>query len=313
MDVPELSDPIRPSGPARDRELAKLATRQHGVVTLRQLLAFGFTRVAVRRRLSAGRLHPIHPGVYAVGHPRLTVKGLFIAAVHYGGEGALLSHRSAAELWGLISPSSLVDVTIASHRRRRGNVVWHEARTLHSDDRATKDGIPVTSVARTLLDVAEVLSKPRLERVLEDAERLRLFDLRKLQELLSRSPGRRGVKPLRAVLQSQSGSVPMTRSELERAFLDFCDEVGLPRPAPNVWVEGFEVDGVWPDAALIVELDSFEFHRTRAAFERDRARDTKLQVAGYRVVRVTDRRLTGERSTLEQEIKRLRAAAHRRS
>jgi hypothetical protein len=150
-----------------------------------------------------------------------------------------------------------------------------------------KDGIPVTSVPRTLLDLAVVTVPRQLERALEEAERLALFDLHAVERLFDRSRGKRGVRALRAVLRDYRGSPPITRSELERRFYDLCRDAGLPLPAANVLAAGIDVDMTWYEQRLVVELDSHEFHRTRAAFERDQARDAQLRLAGYRVLRIT--------------------------
>jgi hypothetical protein len=166
------------------------------------------------------------------------------------------------------------------------------------------EGIPVTSVARTLLDLAEVVDLQRLERAFEEADRLRLLDLRAIDDTISRNPGRHGLKTLRALLHSVH-PVTETRSELERRFVAFCRDAGLPPPSVNAIVEGFEVDAIWTDRRLVIELDSYEFHHTRAAFERDRARDAALQLAGYRVLRLTWRRLSEEPEAVAATIRRL--------
>jgi len=157
----------------------------------------------------------------------------------------------------------------------------------------THDGIPVTTVARTLLDLAEIVDRRRLERAFETSERLRLFDLRQIEDVCTRARGRRGLRPVLALLPSLAPP-PETRSELERRFLDFCRDHDLSTPTLNAMVDGFEVDALWRADKVAVELDSFEFHRTRAAFERDRAKDSALTAAGLRVVRLTSRRLDGE-------------------
>jgi hypothetical protein len=150
--------------------------------------------------------------------------------------------------------------------------VVHLPRTIHPEDRAVCDGIPVTSIARTLLDLAAVLPYRRLVRIVEEAERLRLFDLRAVERLLARNPGRRGVRALRAAIAAAGyATVPWTRSELEREFLKLCRHASLPQPAVNIWVEGCEVDAAWLEQKLLVELDSREFHFTPGAFERDRS------------------------------------------
>ena len=179
-----------------------------------------------------------------------------------------------------------------SNRSRSGQVgiALHRARSLHPEDRDECDAVPVTSVPRTLLDLAEVLPRRQLERTFEEAERLELLNLTAVSRLGERSHGRHGLKPLNSVLSETYAPLPETRSELERRFLDLC-RACIPPPVTNVTVAGFTVDAYWPDRRLVVELDGFAFHRTRGAFERDRARDAELQLAGYRVLRITARRL----------------------
>jgi hypothetical protein len=171
------------------------------------------------------------------------------------------------------------------------------------------DGIPVTSVARTLLDLAEVLPRRRLERAFDEADRQHLLDLSAIGRLCERSRGRHGLKPLKALLSARFRPVPETRSELERQFLDLCRQAGLPPPLVNCHVAGFEIDAAWPDRRLVVELDGFAFHHTRSAFERDRARDAELQLAGHRVLRVTARRLADEPREIVRAIRLLLEAA----
>jgi len=290
-----------------DRELAALARRQHGVVSHCQLEGLGFGGKAIQYRVSIGRLHRVHEGVYAVGHRRLTGHGRWMAAVLSCGPGAVLSHQSAAALWDIRRTSSpLVHVTVPVRSgRRRPGIVIHRVRGLHPDDVTVHEGIPVTSVARALLDCAENLRPRELERAFEESERRRVLDVRAVETLMKRSPGRRGLRPLGALLKQQNGPPPVTRSELERLFLDFCADAGLPRPTVNATVEGHEVDMVWTKKKLIVELDSRAYHRTRAAFERDRRRDAKLQMAGFRVIRVTYRWLTEDPTRLAQTLRAL--------
>jgi very-short-patch-repair endonuclease len=183
-------------------------------------------------------------------------------------------------------------------------------RQLHPDDVTLVDGIPVTSLGRTLLDFAEVARAWELERAIEEAERRGLFDLGEVEEAMQRGRGRRGVKPLRAVL-SEFTSPPATRSEFERDFLDLCREIALPAPQLNVDVEGFEVDCFWPDLRLVVELDSRTHHERRAAMESDRIPDTKLQLAGHRAIRLTHRRFDRERAAVTDDLLRARDSATR--
>jgi very-short-patch-repair endonuclease len=293
-----------------DRAVSALAAQQHGVVARRQLVALGVSGRAIRHRLETGRLHPVHVGVYAVGHPRVVGAGHWMAAVLACGDGAVLSHRSAAALWGLRQVSTRsVDVTaVGRSRHSRQNIALHRVRTLHRVDCSMHNSIPVTTVARTLLDLAEVLRPSQLERAFEEAERLRLLDIAAVSRICDRSTGRRGVRALNALLSYYRGPVPQTRSELERQFVDVCRDAGLPPPKLNLIVEGFEVDAAWPDRCLIVELDGYAFHRTRAAFECDRLRDAGLQVAGHRVLRVTARRLVDSPHAVAETIRQLLGA-----
>jgi uncharacterized protein DUF559/putative AbiEi antitoxin of type IV toxin-antitoxin system len=293
-DVVEVVRAIhRRSSTTPDREIALLAARQHGVVTRQQLVEVGLRPSAIEHRLRAMRLHPLHRGVYAVGRKDVSQLGRFMAAALACGPDAVLSHRSAAALWQLRTDDrrTIHVVALRSRHTRRRGIALHLVRTLHADDRASVKGIPVTSVPRTLLDLAEVVRSDVMERALEQAERLQLFDLRAVDELLERSHGRRGLGVLKRALAAYREPAAVTRSELERRFLDLCRDAGLPTPAVNTWVAGQEVDMVWPQQRLVVELDSRTYHQTRAAFDRDRIRDEALQIAGYRVLRVTARRL----------------------
>lgn len=269
-------------------------------------MALGMKRGAIQHRMDVGRLHPVRSGVYAVGHPRLVGKGRWMAGVLACGEHAFLSHLSAAALWGLLQVNrSKVDVTVAGRSRRScAGICLHQPRSLPRSDTTTRDGIPVTTVARTLLDLAEVVDTRRLARAWEEAERLRLLDVSAINRLLQDHPNRRGTKALRDLVREQRTAAP-TRSEFESLFLDLCREHGLDPPRANTFIEGFEVDALWPDPKLVVELDGYDFHRTRQAFERDRARDAALQLAGYRVVRLTYRRVTAEPDHVASTIRRL--------
>lgn len=181
----------------------------------------------------------------------------------------------------------------------------HRPRRLDQDDCTALDGVPVTTVARTLLDLAEVVGLADLDRATEQAERIGIFDLDQMNRLLGRSRGRRGLRPLRVVLARQAPETMSARSELERAFLRLCREGSIPVPSINIWIEGYEVDAAWPRARLVVELDGFEYHRTRAAFERDRLRDAQLQAAGFSVIRLTDQRLRTDRDGVVGSLRRM--------
>jgi len=286
------SDRATRGGSPPDRATAELASRQHGVIAHRQLRALGLDPGAIKHRVAAGRLHRVHVGVYAVGHRLLTANGHRMAAVLACGPAAVLSHRSAASLHGLRQNArTAIDVTVPRPRARsRPGIDVHRVKRLHPDDRTVVDGIPTTTVARTLLDLAEVTNRAELERAFDEADRRRVLDLSAFEALFARSTGRHGLSATRGVLKRTTS--PDTRSALESAFVRFCDAWNIPAPQTNVLVEGFVVDALWPEQKLIVELDGYAFHgTTRSAFERDRVRDADLQRAGYRVLRLTWRRL----------------------
>jgi hypothetical protein len=270
-----------------DVTIAELAARQHGVVTRAQLLEMGATRDMVTHRIAIRRLHPVHPGVYGVGY-RLSVCGHYLSAVYACGAGAVLSHGSAAALWDLRSPpSGCIDVTLSRRgARSRARIQVHRTRVLGPDDVAERDGIPCTSVARTLVDLAGAVPEHRLRRALERAVELRLFDGRALGAMMNRLNGRRGVANLRHLIAELADEPPFMRSELEQRFLELVGRAGLPLPAVNARIAGHEVDFNWPAHRLIVETDG-RTHATGVAFERDRARDLDLRLAGWQVVRGT--------------------------
>lgn len=286
----------------RERELAKLASRQHGVLSRQQLLAGGIGPRSIRRRVEAGRLHPIHRGVYALGHDRVNQRGRWMATVLAGGDGAVLSHRSAAALWGLMRPATPIEIT-APRGRRRPSIVVHESGVAPAE-RTTHARIPVTTVARTLFDLAEVVDERQHERAWEEADRLGLLEMRAVEDVCARGHGRHALRATRRLVE-QARMPETVRSPLEEHFLEFCREHELPPPQTNVLILGKEVDAYWPDAALAVESDGWSFHRHRAAFERDRARDAAMQAEGYRVIRVTSRRLEDDPAALAAELRAL--------
>jgi very-short-patch-repair endonuclease len=229
-----------------------------------------------------------------------------MAAVLAGGPDAVLSHRAAVALWELRpAPSAPFDVTVPGRTRhgRRG-IRLHRVRHLPAEDRAIVDGIPVSALHRTLLDFAEVARPQELRLAIEAAERRELFDLRKLEALYPRATGRRGLKPLKAVVAEVRGPAPWTQSELERRFLALIREAGLPEPQCNVLVLGFLVDCWWPRHRLAVEIDGHDFHKGRRQFDADRLRDTKLQLERIRVLRVTQPRVEFGPSELLSDLRR---------
>lgn len=287
--------------------LGKLATRQHGVVARWQLERLGIPGRTIEGWVDWGWLLPLHREVFAVGHQRIGKRGEWWCGVLAYGESSLLSHRTAANLWGLAARGrGPVEVTAWGGRQgpeRRGGFWIHRCK-LAPEDRAEHAGIPVTTVARTLFDFAEVESFQRLEQAWEEADRRKLLRLREVELVCERGYGRRALKPIRRLLAAAKAPAE-GRSPLEERFHDFCQEHRLPEPVHNADVLGHEVDVLWPAAKLIAELDSWEHHSHRAAFERDRARDPKLLLAGYRTLRITHRRLDNEAPQLATEIRNL--------
>ena len=285
--------------------IAWVAERQHGVVTCRQLAGLGVGRGGIRARVLAGRLHRMYPGVYCVGHRQLTANGRRLAAVLACGPGALLSHRSAAAHFGITAAEpSRLDVT-SPGRNRAGprGIAVHLPRRLHAEDATVHEGIPVTSTARTLLDLAQMAGQRDVDRALDAAERLGRFDLAAAERLLERTPGHRGRGRFARALRAHRPGP--TRSELERRFLKVCRRAGLPHPQVNTRVAGIEVDAVWRRQRLVVELDGHAYHRTPLAFEGDRRRDAVLQLRGYRVLRITYRRLHDEPEEVVRIVREL--------
>jgi very-short-patch-repair endonuclease/predicted transcriptional regulator of viral defense system len=285
-----------------DRRLAGLAGRQHGVVSRAQLVGLGLSDEGIRKRVVAGRLHRLHRGVYAVGHPAVTQQGRWLAAVLACGPGAVLSHGSAAQLWGLPwRQKGRIDVTVpgTGGRRRRRLVVVHRS-PLPADEVATKDGISVTSPSRTLVDLADYGRRRALERAIDEAAFLRLDSTGVVPR-----QGRRGKGLLADVLARHEPGSTRTKSNLEEAMLAMCRAHELPQPEVNADAEGYESDFVWRGQRLIVEADSRAAHLTQAAFEKDRLRDADLTAAGWRVIRVSDTRLLTQPEAVGAQLRRL--------
>ena len=294
--------------PPVDLPLAALARRQHGVVSRGQLLALGLGATGIAERVRTGRLHRIHRGVYAVGPARLRTEGYWLAAVLACGPGAVLSHRSAASLWELRpSAAAATDVTVPtqSGRAKRRRIRVHRSSRLAREETVVRDAIPVTTVARTLLDLADVLPTQAVKRAIDEAEYRGHFDLTSLRAVVENNPGRRGA----GVLALAREPAQRTRSELEDDFLAFCRRQRLPRPEVGPSIAGYEVDFAWPEARLIVETDGNAAHRTRRAFEDDRTRDRRTLRAGYRTIRLTDRALTEEGHAIAHDLHELIAQA----
>ncbi len=246
----------------------------------------------VKSRVANGQLIRLHRGVYAVGHRQLRREGWWLAAVLAAGPGALLSHRDAAALHGLLPPGDhrRVEVTTTRRPRSTDEVRIHRTSTLDAEDIATRHGIPTTSVARTIVDLAGTTTRERLRKALNEAERLNTLDLPALERALARTAGRHGQghKTTReALAEIQTHGIHVTRSELEDGFLSLVVTHGLPRPQMNATIEHMEVDAVWHDHRLAVELDGWAYHSTKHAFQRDRDRANDLTQAGFTVLRFT--------------------------
>jgi very-short-patch-repair endonuclease len=288
--------------PPPDVRLAALSARQHGVVTRRQLHALGLDDSAIARRKKTARLHQLYRNVYAVGRTDLTTEGRYLSAVLAYGNRAVLSHRSAAVLWRICRErGARIDVTVPTggSRAQRGRIVIHRS-SLPTEHRTVRERIPVTTPSRTIIDLADHVTRRELERAIDEAVYLRL-DLTSLRPL----PGRKGVGTLAQVLESHSQGTTRTRSDFEELLLALCDRHGLPRPLVNQTIAGYEVDFVWPRAWLVVETDGWSAHGRRSAFERDRIRDAALQVAGWRVIRITWRRLVEEPDVVARQLAEL--------
>jgi very-short-patch-repair endonuclease len=278
----------------RDAAIARLAANQHGVVTTAQLMRAGLSTGRISERAAVGRLHPIHRGVYAVGHPTLSEKGRWMAAVLACGGNAVLSHTSAAELWGIrrrvrrlseagqdagLGPAHVTVPSTAGKRKRRG-IALHRSTPLTARHSTRLDGIPVTTPARTLSDLGPLLSPAQFSAALREAEFLRL--------------------PIGDQPESDG-----PRTELESCMLALCRRHRLPQPEVNVGISRYEVDFLWPDERLIVEVDGWDSHRIRSAFEEDRARDVRLAVLGHEVVRFTWRQLMRDQPAVAKTIRTL--------
>ncbi len=286
---------------------AELARRQRGYLTRQQLLRLGLSPRSIKYRLRAGRLIRVYAGVYAVGHLPILPQDQAVAALLACGEGAVLSHSTAATVWGIFRRwETPFEVTTATAHERNGIRV-HRARLERRDTR-TQLGLRVTSAARTLLDTAPRLRDKPLRRAVNDLRRAGYLHLPDLADLLERYPRAPSARRLRPLLEVPRGGA--TRSQLEDKFLAFCSRFGLPEPEVNVWVAGREVDAWFPRERVIVELDGYDFHSDRGSFEDDRDKDAAALAWDILTVRITERRLD---ETPEAEADRLQSILkHRR-
>lgn len=254
-----------------DALIATIADRQYGVISTRQLRDAGLDKDHVLHRTRTGRLHRVHRGVYAVGRRGLPQRGRWMAATLACGEGAVVSHRSAAALWGMLPDriEACVEISVPGDggRRKRSGIRLHRSATLGPDQVTRRLGIPVTTPERTFSDLGPVVPPHELRNAVRQAETLGL-----------------GI--------GTDATHDGTRSELEFRFLQLCERSGLPAPGVNVRIGPFLADFVWPAERLIVETDGYRYHRGRAAFEADRKRDLELRALGYDVIRLTFRQVT---------------------
>lgn len=269
--------------------VAARAERQSGRIHARQLRTFGIGRSTVARWVADGYLHPDDlPGVYAVGHRAPSVEGDLSAAVLYAGEGAVLSHATALWWYGILDHKPFA-IDVSTPGRARSGI---KVRSRRDVERHWERGLPVTSVARALLDFAAAAPFHRVRYAVAQAEYHELLEVPEIQAILGR--GKPGSAKLRRALERHLPQLARTRSELERLFLPLCERGGLPPPEINVNVNGVLVDAVWRDARVVVELDGHRGHRTRAQIERDRRNDLRLRAAGYTVIRYTWEQVSAE-------------------
>jgi len=302
-----------PKGDTPDRAVGRLAARQYGVVSTAQLLQAGMTRDAIQGRVRAGRLHRVHRGVYAVGHVGLAVEGYWMAAILACGSGrshgndsaprealatwgAALSHRSAAELWGILPALGRhiqVSVSGTSGKRRRQGLHVHRSRTLTAEVVTSHRGIPVTDPARTISDLRRAAKTKGCPAAISPRE-------------LRRAIRQAGVLGLQI---GESDDLDRTRSELEAYFLRLCRKHGLPAPEVNVRIDSFLVDFLWRARRVVVETDGYRYHRGKAAFEDDRNRDLRLKSLGYEVVRLSYKQVRGEPDRVARAMQTLLSAS----
>ena len=273
-----------------DRWISRIAERQFGLITRDQLIELGVREGGIRYRLRVGRPHRLHQGVYLVGHAARTHRSLELGAVLAAGRGAVLSHASAAYFWNLFPyPAQPHDVHVTLNgrkRRRRPGLVIHSG-ALPRSEYCIRDGIPVTQVPRTLLDLAARAPRHELEDAVNAAHAQRRVGRAQLERMVARYPGRAGTRALIEVAGLETGGHRTTRSSAERRLLSPIGQSGLPLPETNARVAGYEVDVLWRDVGLVVEVDGWSTHGSRLAFERDRRRDARLVAAGLIVIRLT--------------------------
>jgi hypothetical protein len=291
-------------GDSATQVIRRIAERQHGVVARRQLLECGLSSELVKGRLVSGYLVPIYEGVFAVGHLRITRWARWMAAVLATGPHAVLSHGSAAELWAIRRSRGLPEVTRRSGGTTRSAVRLHQTRVLEPVEMTIEAGIPVTSIERTLLDIAAGRDERQLEHDVVAADRTGRLRWSELQRLLDRTPRRPGAGRLRRVANQVSPHAVDAKSPTEVDFLALCRKAGLPEPSVNVFASGHLVDFLWSAQRVVVEADSYSYHGDRLAFERDHERTVALAAAGYEVHRATRRMLSRDPDSFMRLVRR---------
>jgi Transcriptional regulator, AbiEi antitoxin len=282
-----------------DSEIAAIALRQQGNITHRQLISLGLSKSDIAYRVRIGRLYRVYRGVYSVGKRAATPLARASAAVLASGPGAALGYGSAMTLWGFYKHwDTPFEVAVPADRRPKGIRV-HRSTTLARRDIKTQLGIRVTSPARTAYDMAPRLKQKTLTRVINDGLRGYLKP-EPLAEIVARFPNSKASHLLRPFIEHIGGP---TRSELENRFLNFCADHHLPTPITNITIAGYLVDAYFPDHGLIIEIDGWDYHNTRQAFESDRNRDADTLLAGLATIRITAERM---KNTPGQEADRLR-------
>jgi very-short-patch-repair endonuclease len=288
----------------QEHQIWVLARRQYGLVSGAQLRAMGFSRAAISHRVRTGRLWRVHRDVFAVGRAELTREGTWLAAVLACGDGAALSHLSAADLWGIRERPrpSQPSVSVPGYAGRTGprGVDVHRIATLRTNDTTERNAIPVTTLPRTLADLAAILNDKQLKSAVRQSERIHRLDLAQLRDSLGDVPPRRGHARLRRLLDDY---VPgKTDSELEAAFLELCADQDLPMPETQVQIGPYRVDFLWPDLNLVVETDGRDAHDGFVAFREDRIRDRALKAAGLEVLRFTGAEVLREPKAVKREL-----------
>jgi very-short-patch-repair endonuclease len=293
--------------PPSDRVISGLAAAQHGVVGRRQLLVLEVPLHDVEHRVRLGRLHGVHRGVYSLAPPStLTLQGHWMAAVLVCGPGAVLSHATAGAHWDLRqSAASVIDVTVPSRtgRLRRPGIRLHRSATLTPEQCTVHRGIPVTTVARTLIDLADRYDHQTAKRATEQAEVLGLFDLTALEEVIAANNGHKGAIAIRRVLEDYTVGAGLTESDLEDEFLRMCDRFGILRPEVQPWIGTDRPDFLWREIGLVVETDSWRWHGGRERWEADQRKALRLQQRGLTVTRVSYRRVFLEPGEVAADLK----------